>query len=384
MNIAEIVAMHGTNSDHQAPHSAQGPIPRDTFPIFHPYPLSLIDIPWHPHHSAGGGSSSSSAAAAAASNQHQHPDLALFLRYVLDQGREWMTARMPWARSGDKSAPARPSKARVQVCSYVSRYLPYKESAENRGPSVDHWFGRRSVHEDVARRGSATLAELRGLLKDDHAENEVRYNPGVIGVERVTAYDLSKVDVGGGWKDVTACVNTITHKYPMCTTRCYAVLEITATLPTPSSPTPSPPVPDETHRISEPPAGSTKDPGFITIQIPLDPSELPESERPPRKNCIFANYISIEMVQPLLARLSEDAVKSAAGLADGGGGGSGASNPLQQIEWTMATSAHAGGWIPEAVQRSWSLGGVPKQIVKDVEFVMGYLAKRREEGERGG
>ncbi|EEP82911.1 predicted protein [Uncinocarpus reesii 1704] len=348
MNIADLVSRApGANRSRASSksHPRDSNISRDTSPICHPQPLSLIDIPWHHSHSVSTG------------RRHHHPDLDLFIKYALDQGREWITMRMPWHQEGSRTAPSRPARARVQVCSYAARYRPYKETPENRGPCTDYWFGRRSVHEDVAKTGCASLGELRDLLKDDHAENEMRYNSDVVNVERVSTYDLSKVAVGGGWSDVTACVNLITHKYPMCTTRCYTILEITAALPpaaTPKASQISPSFnPQDTTNPQTTTSGTPARPGFIIIQLPLQHSELPEAKQTKTTNCIFANYISIEMVRRL------DGVHK------------------RRIEWTMATAAHAGGWIPASLQRSWRLGGVPKQIVKDVGFVMAYLATQR-------
>jgi hypothetical protein len=47
------------------------------------------------------------------------------------------------------------------------------------------------------------------------------------------------------------------------------------------------------------------------------------------------------------------------------------------IEWTMATTSDAGGWIPGSIQRSWKLGGVPKAIVRDVGLFLKWTASRR-------
>ncbi|WEW60074.1 hypothetical protein PRK78_005558 [Emydomyces testavorans] len=321
--------------------SPNPPLPQD---IFHPHPLPLTAIPYHPHH-----------APPISSSSPQHPDLTLFLTSALTHAHEWITTHMPWqihhqARAANTHR-ARPSTARVEVCKRTAHRSPLKTQARGSlRASEEYWFGRRSVHEDAARSGTASLAELRRVLKDEHAEKEVVYNPAVVRAERVWEYDLSGVmstavgEGGGGgeWREVTACVNLITHKYPLCTTRCYTVLEITSTLPPldPQSRTPE------------------ADPGFIIVQIPVSYPDLPNPKpTPPAATAIFANYVSIEMVRPL-PRASSD-------------------TRSPQIEWTMATAGDAGGWIPESVQRSWWLGGVPKQIVKDVGFVLAYLAKQR-------
>lgn len=49
----------------------------------------------------------------------------------------------------------------------------------------------------------------------------------------------------------------------------------------------------------------------------------------------------------------------------------------RSIEWRTATTSNAGGWIPKRVQRSWSLGGVPKAVVHDVGLFMGWVDRER-------
>jgi hypothetical protein len=99
--------------------------------------------------------------------------------------------------------------------------------------------------------------------------------------------------------------------------------------------------------------------GFITVQIPLhpDPSSTPSelhqkiTSSAPRRT-IFANYASVERVSLL-------------------------PNEPRSIEWTMATTSDAGGSIPQWVQRSWTLGGVPRAVVADVGLFMGWTMRRR-------
>jgi Protein of unknown function (DUF3074) len=107
--------------------------------------------------------------------------------------------------------------------------------------------------------------------------------------------------------------------------------------------------------------------GFYTIQIPL---EVKEQGVPPElrakivsavpKNTIFAHYASVERV-----RLLPPAAAAAAGSDD------------KRIEWIMATTSDAGGLIPQWVQRSWTMGGVPKAVVADVGLFLGWVERRR-------
>ncbi|KAJ5702844.1 hypothetical protein N7488_010392 [Penicillium malachiteum] len=106
--------------------------------------------------------------------------------------------------------------------------------------------------------------------------------------------------------------------------------------------------------------------GFVTVQIPLQ--STPTSTPPDLhqriisavpKRAIFANYASVERVMVL------PPLPSSTG-----------SNP-DRIHWTMATTSDAGGLIPKWVQRSWTLGGVPRAVVDDVGLFIGWTMRRR-------
>lgn len=97
--------------------------------------------------------------------------------------------------------------------------------------------------------------------------------------------------------------------------------------------------------------------GFITVQVPLnfDPKHsIPDALRDriiqsAPKNTIFAAYASVEQIS-----LDSD-----------------------EVEWTMATTSDAGGAIPQWIQRSWNMGGVPKAVVADVGLFIGWMQGRR-------
>lgn len=109
--------------------------------------------------------------------------------------------------------------------------------------------------------------------------------------------------------------------------------------------------------------------GFYTIQIPLlflkdsPNSDIPDAIKQQilstvPKNTIFAHYASVERVR-LLPPATTDA------------------NAERRIEWIMATTSDAGGQIPQWVQRSWTMGGVPKAVVADVGLFLGWIDQKR-------
>lgn len=117
-----------------------------------------------------------------------------------------------------------------------------------------------------------------------------------------------------------------------------------------------------------------QNPGFITIQIPLTatasstPATLQEKIKSaaPRRT-IFAHYASVERVE-LLPSSSNNAEASSE------------STSRRYVHWTMATTSDAGGSIPQWVQRSWTMGGVPRAVVADVGLFMKWTGERRQSG----
>jgi hypothetical protein len=114
-------------------------------------------------------------------------------------------------------------------------------------------------------------------------------------------------------------------------------------------------------------------PGFLTVQIPLhpDPSSTPTEIQQkihsavPRR-AIFANYASVERVMSLRS-LPQRTTNPDTTSSD-------------HVQWTMATTSDAGGSIPQWVQRSWVLGGVPRAVVADVGLFIGWTEQRRKSG----
>ncbi|KAB8215995.1 hypothetical protein BDV33DRAFT_194734 [Aspergillus novoparasiticus] len=152
----------------------------------------------------------------------------------------------------------------------------------------------------------------------------MEYTPSVTGVKRLL--DWPREREIEGWQEVDMSVNLITHTFhpkALIFPRSFIVLVICACLPL------------------------SRGTGFMTIQIPLA-SEPGITALAPR-NTVFASHASVEQVVVMSDR----------------------------VEWTMATTSNAGGAIPQWIQRSWTLGGVPKAIVADVGLFIGWVAQRR-------
>lgn len=159
-------------------------------------------------------------------------------------------------------------------------------------------------------------------------------------------------------------VNLITHTFhpsALIAPRSFISLTISAAYDN-LSPTLQPQTPEQ-HRQ-----------GFLTVQIPLHPdaSSTPQALHQKitasvPKRAIFANYASIERVELIPAAGPTDQHSAEQ-----------QSQSRPRIEWMMATTSDAGGSIPQWVQRSWALGGVPRAVVADVGLFIGWTMRRRE------
>lgn len=160
-------------------------------------------------------------------------------------------------------------------------------------------------------------------------------------------------------------VNMITHTFKpgaLISPRTFISLVISAY---------EPPIPSKDGSRNDQGQGPLE--GFYTIQIPVlfnqdSPDDVPETLRNKitsavPKNTIFAHYASVERVR-LLPAVGTIESKNA-------------TDAKHSIEWIMATTSDAGGHIPQWVQRSWTMGGVPKAVVADVGLFLGWADKKR-------
>ncbi|OJJ66665.1 hypothetical protein ASPBRDRAFT_362153 [Aspergillus brasiliensis CBS 101740] len=259
------------------------------------------------------------------------PQLRSFLHACLTESQTLLSSIPTTFRRDRKPRRAPPSTANVHL---------YTRNDNEKGG--DYWVCRQSTHQDAAVTGSASWEEFRSGLRENHSEKEMDYTPSVTSVVKLMEWP-SEVDLleggdgGGGWGRVDVHVNLITHTFHptvLIAPRSFLVLVISA------------------DRAAAAAAGEKQ--GFVTVQIPLAVESSPDAIREkimaavPR-NTVFASYASVEEV---------------VATADG-------------LQWTMATTSDAGGAIPRWIQRSWTMGGVPKAVVADVGLFLGWTARRR-------
>ncbi|KLJ09827.1 hypothetical protein EMPG_14744 [Blastomyces silverae] len=307
--------------------------------LLHLTPLPPSEIPAHesipypfPPSSDGG-------------NPDSRPPLPLFLQAALTQAREFLTTTVPGNpfTAHRKLRDSPPSSAQVQVSSGTIKYTQLTSKSPAAADKADKWFARRTVHDNRAAKGTASFQEFVQGLKDDHLRNEMEYEPNITAVEDIAKWDCSGVDVEGGWSGVGASLSLVTHTFQpanLISPRVFLAMVITAFTPPESS---------ETQQPS----------GFINIQLPIHFSAIPPS-LPLPKDAVRGKYVSVERVR-ILPDADADADAGDSAAAPG------------KIEWVMATSSKAGGWIPEFLQHS----ALPDAIARDVGLFLKWADERR-------
>ncbi|KUL87261.1 hypothetical protein ZTR_03374 [Talaromyces verruculosus] len=285
--------------------------------------------------------------------QNTEQQLEPFLSTILTEAQTLITTTIPQHfKPHPKLRSSAPSNAKVQLFTSTPT-----SSSGSSGVVEDYWVCRKSIHADSSaqRGGSASWAEFEKGLRENHSENEMDYTPSVASVEHLVKWPV--VEDFGGWRGVDMHVNMITHTFKpagLISPRSFISLVISAYEP---------------ESITTNSNGDNPIQGFYTIQIPLlFKKDSPNNGVPDAikqqilsavpKNTIFAHYASVERVR-LLPPATADA------------------NAERRIEWIMATTSDAGGQIPQWVQRSWTMGGVPKAVVADVGLFLGWVDKKR-------
>ncbi|RAK76013.1 SRPBCC family protein [Aspergillus fijiensis CBS 313.89] len=275
------------------------------------------------------------------------PPLRDFLHEILTEAQSFVSAIPTTFHPTHKPRRSPPAAAPVllstcslpKACSGTGPKKAKKQQQQQQRGS-EFWICRTSVHENAARDGTASSAEFRAGLRENHSAHEMEYTPSVTAVETLLEWPLQPV-VEGGWQRVETHVNVITHTFhprTLIAPRTFIVLVVSADQPSDRS-------------------------GFATVQIPLSSTVEPAetlsdflfavtAAQPP--NAILAAYASVEQVLFTSSETDTDVVT-----------------------WTMATTSNAGGAIPSWVQRSWTLGGAPKAVVADVGLFMKWVASKR-------
>lgn len=281
------------------------------------------------------------------SNTTSTTNLTDFLTEILNETISFTDTLMHTEfRAKNKPTTSSPSTAPVQL-------LTFDLMQESNGKG-ETWFGRRSIHEDAAKDGSASWAEFENGLFHDHSVNEGKYTPDVFDTRHVLSYtEAEGLDTrameANGWSEVNAHVYEMGHEIPgPLNHRVFSVLVVRGKV-----------------SASRRPVDGLKDTnGFATAQIPIDLSNCQaafyangrhktEGENEAKKaKVVMGEYVSVERCRQ---------------QADG------------KVAWEMATASDAKGYLPMGLQKM----GVPGAVVKDVGLFVKWVQSERKSGAGG-
>ncbi|OAA73536.1 hypothetical protein ISF_00437 [Cordyceps fumosorosea ARSEF 2679] len=213
-----------------------------------------------------------------------------------------------------------PADAMRRVAADHAGQLPQVRDA-----GAETWFLRRSVHEDAARRGTASWEEFVAHFKAHHAESEMGFTTAIVGTTPRRSWDCAglAIRVGGEtWTDWTLQLEESVHRLPFpLRRRVFPVLQATAAVD-----------------------GRRE---FVVVQV----FYAGEPAAANAHGTVTGAYTSIERVRELPG--SDDGKK--------------------QIEWIMGTASDARGILPEFIQAM----ATPDLVPKDVEFFLSWVVGQR-------
>lgn len=240
-------------------------------------------------------------------------------------------AKKGWKSKGNKSHPD--STATVEV---LERMIPAKElqaiaSKHEIETKVkeETWAARLSVHEDEAKKGTASWDEFEHSFRLEHAKTEMAFTPNVIAAneaQRWDCTDLEAEEAGQSWDRFSLVVEEMRHKIgrPFLKDRTFPVLQLSCAV-----------------------KDGTGAPEFVIVSIPVPDFATSENAGLSKeKGAQIAFYVSVERIRK---------------LEDG------------KIEWLLSTASDAAGILPLWIQDK-ALAGI---VWKDVPMFLGWIAKER-------
>ncbi|KAJ1331304.1 DUF3074 domain-containing protein [Microdochium nivale] len=292
-------------------------------------------------------------------------------------GTAWKQARGD-KRSRDSEAPVARS-SRVVDAQELDRLIGVR-GAWQPGPSQstvrarrerhrrggrETWFCRRSVHEDAARRGTASWDEFDRYHRLEHAQAEAQLSPAVVAAHEAVRWrgcegievELGASSSGDGdvWRDFSLSIQEMRHKVgrPVLRDRTFPLLQMTCRRVTGAPASKSSAAGPGHHGVldghgpgSEAAAAGGQE--FLVVSIPVpDFGEDPRSRLSSEAGAQVAVYASVERVRQ--------------------------TGRAGQIEWVMATASDAGGVVPSWVQAA----AVPGMLWKDAPMFFSWLVTQR-------
>ncbi|KAI1172818.1 hypothetical protein F4777DRAFT_489141 [Nemania sp. FL0916] len=269
-------------------------------------------------------------------------ELKLFVAPILKEALPFIDSAAPkipspdtkklWKSKGAKTSPD--STAKVDVLERVISVKDLEHIAANgkfKGKIEEEtWATRLSVHEDAAKKGTASWDEFDHSFRLEHGKTEMAFTPDVIGANEAQRWDCAGIELeeaGLSWDRFSLVVEEMRHKIgrPILKDRTFPVLQLSCA-------------------VKE----GTGAQEFVIVSIPVpDFATSDHAKLSKEKGAQIAFYVSIERIRK---------------LEDG------------KIEWLLGTASDAGGILPLWIQ-DLALPGI---VWKDVPMYLSWIAKERQ------
>ncbi|RWA04022.1 hypothetical protein EKO27_g11080 [Xylaria grammica] len=240
-------------------------------------------------------------------------------------------AKKLWKSKGSKSGPE--STAKIDVLERVISVKELQAVASKHGIKSkfdeETWAVRLSVHEDAAKKGTASWDEFEHSFRLEHGQTEMDFTPNVIGANEAQRWDCAGLEVeefGQSWDRFSLVVEEMRHKVgrPILKDRTFPVLQLSCA-------------------VKE----GTGAPEFVIVSIPVpDYATSDKANLSKEKDAQIAFYVSIERIRK---------------LSDG------------KIEWLLGTASDAAGVLPLWIQDK----ALISIVWKDVPLFLGWIASER-------
>lgn len=327
---------------------------RDLYLTLSPRPLGLYEIPYHPDFGPEH------------ETRTRHPELLPFLKRIFEEGKALDITREDhgWKKTGTHTFNSKS----------IARGVTVTQIAKKDDERHEVWAARHSIHDEDEEHGDGigkiTWDTFDSILRDQHSRHEAEYTPNVYDHTELLRWPtsgpdgLEPLEKRLGFKDVGLWIVNMYHGIPFpLKDRVFSVLVAVGVRT------------DLASTSDQASPGIDKE--FLVVQLPVDITSLPDvvknrshhrvpgsptyqrdPERADEKQkgklgraLVYGQYVSVEKVSRV--RGSDDRWEN---------------------HWKMATISDAKGVLPLWVQRK----AVPGEIVKDIEYIFGYVGRRDE------
>ncbi|KAK2750145.1 hypothetical protein FQN57_004641 [Myotisia sp. PD_48] len=144
-----------------------------------------------------------------------HPILGNFVEEALEQAYSFITTRFP-TNTLDRDWPPWKNRVKMTSCEINPERDPDWIGMElDDRYNTEKWFGRRSIHEDEVRAGTASFAEFKTYFQPSGIRHRAAYNSAIDRACEVATYPgVDRFRFKRGWRSCSARVHQLLCNFP--------------------------------------------------------------------------------------------------------------------------------------------------------------------------